>query len=787
MPDLILPPILGTDKSNPCFSVFKSTSDSTKLEVYFGMALLEKVNNDGSSLLFKMLIGRLYNSRIKVKTLENAFGLHRSTFRPWGEVLNSGDDIEIIRILSSSGGTPKITAEIDRFTRSEFQRIYPKNRYTYSSVIRDKIKNVFKIELTGESLRPIFNQEKEHIRKREEEYKISTTAEDFGPMESEQIDNRECGVSTPAEDSSSLNSEQRVAGQKIALGYSLECEQSTLTCIESDETQIEDDISDDVDTIDNGVLDCDSESNPSSRIGNNRKYSLPFRYLNDGQRRFFHHAGLLVLLPSILKFREHVDQKIVLQWISTLLLGAMNIEQTASLDLGSLVAFLDQNVVKSLKHQRVCLKRISVPDVIQNVLKANIEYCGASEHNIVYYDPHSMPYTGLKKILKGWCGSLGKATKVNYHDFIHNFKGEPVWFECFDNYLDLRDRFTGVISNFADAVGLRPKHITTIVDRGIYGKDCMEAIHEAGFGLVTWQKNYTDKSWDESKELTQFTISRCRNHSRDVKYWRIEFYRDESWDTVKGYYRIIVRILAPGKKKFAQLSILSNGKCSDELATYGMFNRWIQENDFAYLIRHFGINMITTYDSELYSEIDEKLIEKEVYSDAYIITKKIVVSIENKAKTILLRRDTKETEGNSLSKKDEEKLEILKEQLAVKREELKAQGEKEDKYAKLSERGTERLKLAPKILMDAIKISARNIFYSHVEEFRKHFDNYRYDHKVFRELTRAPGYVTRNNGIINVELNVARNFEPQELLLVKSFLDKISSGNGQMKIIFKIC
>lgn len=796
MPDLTLQPILGTDKNNQCFSVFKSTSDPAKLEVYFGMALLEKVNNDGSSLLFKMLVGRLYNSRIKVKTLEDAFGLHRSTFRPWGEVLNSGDDGEIIRILSSSGGTPKITAEIDRFIRSEFQRIYSENRYTYSSVIRDKIKKVFEIELTGESLRPIFNTEKEHIRKREEEHSTSTTAEDSCPMEPEQKDDGECGVSTAAEDSCSLNSEQRAAGQVVELGYSgMECEQSALTCIESDKAQIkeclsssaEDDISDDVDTIENGVPDCDSENNPSSRTDNNRKYSLPFRDLDDGQRHFLHHAGLLLLLPSILKFSDHVDQKIVLQWISTVLLGAKNIEQTASLDLGSLVAFLDQSVVKSLKQQRVCLKSISVPEVIRTVLKANIEYCGASEQNIVYYDPHSMPYTGLKKILKGWCGSLGKATKVNYHDFIHNFKGEPVWFECFDNYLDLRDRFTGVLSNFADAVGLRPKQITTIVDRGIYGKVRMEAIHEAGFGLVTWQKNYTDKSWDESEKLTKFTISRCRNHSRDVKHWRLEFYRDESWDTVKGYYRIIVRILAPGKKKFAQLSILSNGKCSDELATYAMFNRWIQENDFAYLIRHFGINMITTYDSELYSEIDEELIEKEVYSDAYIIIKKVVVSLEGKVKTILLRRDTKETEGNSLSKKDEEKLEALKEQLAVKKEELKAVGEKEDKYTKLSERGTERLKLAPKILMDAIKISARNIFYSHVEEFRKHFDNYRNDHKIFRELTRAPGYVTRNNGIINVELNIARNFEPKELLLIQSFLDKISLGNGQMKIIFKIC
>ena len=733
MPDLTLQAILGTDKNNQCFSVFKSTADPAKLEVYFGMALLEKVNNDGSSLLFKMLIGRLYNSRIKVKTLEEAFGLHRSTFRQWGEVLNSGDDDEIIRVLSSSGGTRKISPEIDRFIRAEFLRIYPENSYSYSSVIREEIKNVFKVELTGESLRPIFNEEKDRIRESAEGHSVLAATEDCCNSPSEHKDEdheNECNDSDT------------------------EVEQSSSECILSDREHVKetliisdkDDTPERLDDIRIGVPDCDSEDNLSSNIDSNRKCSLPFRNLDGGQKQFFHHAGLLLLLPSILKFSDYVDQKILLQWISTVLLGAKNIEQTVSFDLNSLASFLDQRVVRSLKQQRVCLKRICTPEVIQTVLKANIEYCGPSEHNIFYYDPHSMPYTGLKKILKGWCGSLGKATKVNYHDFIHNFKGEPIWFESFDNYLDLRDRFTGVLINFSDAIGLQPEQMSTIVDRGIYGKDRMEAIHDAGFGLVTWQKNYTDKSWDKSKELTPFSILRCRNNSRDIKRWQIEFYRDESWNTVKGYHRIILRILAPGKKVAAQLSILSNGKCTDKLATYAMLNRWIQENDFAYLIKHFGINMITTYDSELYADINEELIEKEVYSDAYIIIKKAVVNIEGKIKTILLRRETKEAAGKSLSIKDKEKLEEQKGQLAVMKMELNDVGEKEDKYTKLAGRGTRRLKLEPKILMDALKISARNIFYTHVEAFRKHFDNYRNDHKIFRELTRAPGYVSQSNG-----------------------------------------
>ena len=98
-----LAPILGTDKNNSCFTVFKSDSNPNKLEVYFGMALLEVVNHDKSSVLFKLLVGRLYNSRLKVKDLEEAFQMPSSTFRKWGTIIqNESDDKIIKRILATN-------------------------------------------------------------------------------------------------------------------------------------------------------------------------------------------------------------------------------------------------------------------------------------------------------------------------------------------------------------------------------------------------------------------------------------------------------------------------------------------------------------------------------------------------------------------------------------------------------------------------------------------------------------------------------------------------------------
>lgn len=65
-----------------------------------------------------------------------------------------------------------------------------------------------------------------------------------------------------------------------------------------------------------------------------------------------------------------------------------------------------------------------------------------------YYDPHSKHYTGVKKILKGWCARLGFAEKVLHMDFIHTVSGAPVYLVHDDNFHDLRERFFDVVNAF---------------------------------------------------------------------------------------------------------------------------------------------------------------------------------------------------------------------------------------------------------------------------------------------------------------------------------------------------
>lgn len=60
-----LQPILGTDKKNPVFSVYKH-SETSQLHVYYGLELFEVVPDDHDDTRFKLMIAHLYNANVKI-------------------------------------------------------------------------------------------------------------------------------------------------------------------------------------------------------------------------------------------------------------------------------------------------------------------------------------------------------------------------------------------------------------------------------------------------------------------------------------------------------------------------------------------------------------------------------------------------------------------------------------------------------------------------------------------------------------------------------------------------
>lgn len=152
--------IIGTDKNNPFFTLYRN-EDTKTLHLFFGAALLETIEDKPDNDNFKLLLARLFNSGVKKQSLVDTFKISFNTLKRWGDALKTGDAQQIAHALSGQGAPKKITEEMRAFITHRFKSIYPENKYSYSKEIRAEILEVFNKSLSSESLRPIFNELKE--------------------------------------------------------------------------------------------------------------------------------------------------------------------------------------------------------------------------------------------------------------------------------------------------------------------------------------------------------------------------------------------------------------------------------------------------------------------------------------------------------------------------------------------------------------------------------------------------------------------------------------------------
>jgi len=156
--------ILGVDKRNPQFSLFRNVSAPGMVYVFYGADLLEIVPEDKSHAQFKLLIARLYKASVKAKALTDTFGVARTTMKRWGDALASGDAKQLVRALAGPGAPRKLTREVVAFVELRFRDIWAQTHYDYSARMRREIHSVFDVEICAETLRPLFNRLKEQLQ-----------------------------------------------------------------------------------------------------------------------------------------------------------------------------------------------------------------------------------------------------------------------------------------------------------------------------------------------------------------------------------------------------------------------------------------------------------------------------------------------------------------------------------------------------------------------------------------------------------------------------------------------
>ena len=157
---LPLQQILGTDKKNPVFTIYRDAKEQI-LHVYYGGKLLEKVPDDKRHPEFKLLLARLFNAGVKATVLERVFGVDHKTMKRWGSALTSGDPELLVRVLAGREANRKLSLEIRSYIKMRFPIIYQETRYEYSKRIREEIERVFGKKISGETIRPLLKVAKE--------------------------------------------------------------------------------------------------------------------------------------------------------------------------------------------------------------------------------------------------------------------------------------------------------------------------------------------------------------------------------------------------------------------------------------------------------------------------------------------------------------------------------------------------------------------------------------------------------------------------------------------------
>lgn len=156
--------IIGIDKRNPLFTIYRDANNA-KVYIYYGAILHEVIDDKKDNPELKLMLARLYNAKVSVKSLIANFGYSYPTLRRWGLALKSGDTEKLLLALSGQGAKKKLTPEIISFAIHDFGHVYPRDKYKYSSTIIKDIKKVYKVSLSPETLRPLFAELKSSYNK----------------------------------------------------------------------------------------------------------------------------------------------------------------------------------------------------------------------------------------------------------------------------------------------------------------------------------------------------------------------------------------------------------------------------------------------------------------------------------------------------------------------------------------------------------------------------------------------------------------------------------------------
>ncbi len=357
--------ILPTDKRNPSFSLYL-TADEQAIHVYYGLELMEVVPANREHIAYRMLVARLYNAGVLVRTLAEVFQLDPKTMRAWGHALRSRDPALLQRMVLGPEAGRKRTTAIEGYVRRRWPQLLDEGCRNYREKLQEEIEDIFATRLSGETLRVLMAEIKT---------KGIPTPGATVPAESPDTSPAVAATAPAATDAGSaaptsspvVAREEMIAAGEVVRSSALResiCPDPT----DRAEAPSPPPAADSIGESESGGGATAVPPPPTSS-----KSTPCFWAPAPGASLLCDHAGLLLFaralgsLPAAVAPRE----PLLTQWLGSVLLGAANVEQTKYLNWDDLSLLLG-SVVRFPTPQREELQRLATPATVAAVLRWNL-------------------------------------------------------------------------------------------------------------------------------------------------------------------------------------------------------------------------------------------------------------------------------------------------------------------------------------------------------------------------------------------------------------------------------
>lgn len=504
--------------------------------------------------------------------------------------------------------------------------------------------------------------------------------------------------------------------------------------------------------------------------------------------------------------REHHDlRSFALMVMQMVHFDTVNLERVKRLyrsEFGLLIG-KDKNPTLGTMRRKLgeLVERVDTDRAMMKLARNYID-CLAPESRTFYIDDHFDPYWGKQDVLMGFSHVYDRAMEGTEHCFVHDSAGNPLFFGLRDCFHSFNQVLPYVAAKLKALVG-GEERLHLVFDRGGYDKKVFNRLGLMHMDYSVWAKG--DKTDYESLNLEYDEEEFLFKGNSPDKPRRVKMGISETSFEKGGRggptRKIILKRRAGRrlrkKQKYMYSAFVTNGerKGRREL-TEEIILRWRQECDFKSESEEFGIDQITTYLMKEYcagaaedirdmprEEVEGRQVKNPALKPLQRRKRQIKGEIA-KIDEELGKRTFSEYEADTRTvaevslKPGNAKLLRERKKLAAELADVEKERAGLPKEVPMldlvKKRSIMRFDFRKKLLMDTLKVAARNVRRMALGVLDRHYSNYRDQVDFLRRLIRSGGHVKLGRGGKILVTLSAMNMD-WENKVAKAFLKDINS------------